>query len=87
MWIEKTWEWLVAEGIYRDIVSAVVVTIIAPLLAFKPLRKHFKTQKKIANELDTSTPGGITDLLHAVQNTQNAAASGMASAPGDNSGT
>lgn len=61
------WNWLVANGLYRDIISVVVVGILAPLVAYRPWKKHRATQKQIADSLDTSTPGGLTDVLRAVE--------------------
>jgi hypothetical protein len=63
-------QWLVANGLYRDILAAVVGTIIGfvlgRLLAWRPVRKvlaeHKRSQARIADLLDTKTPGGLADL-------------------------
>ena len=64
------WQWLVAQGIYRDLVATVTALILGRLLAWRPLREirrqlrqHQESQARIADLLDTRTPGGLADLV------------------------
>jgi hypothetical protein len=65
---------LVALGFYRDLTAAVVGAIVARIVAENPLRKHRKAvaanarrQAEIIDLLDTTTPGGLADVLEAVK--------------------
>lgn len=61
------WTWLVNEGLYRDLVAVGAAAIVTPVIALRPFKKIVKKQEVIADSLDTSTPGGLTDLLHAIE--------------------
>jgi hypothetical protein len=86
MWIRTAWEWLVQEGIYRDMVAVTLGVVVTTAAAWRPFRKIKNVQIKTADLLDTKTPGGLTDVLDAIQQSNAASASGAASAAGDNSG-
>jgi hypothetical protein len=69
MWIPATWHWLVNEGLLRDVVAVVSAGVVSPILAV-PAKRFRATQKDIADKLDTTTPGGlkdVVDMLHATQ--------------------
>jgi hypothetical protein len=57
------WRWLVAAGLYRDLVATTIALGGARLIAWRPLRKHLANQERTADLLDTKTPGGLHDLL------------------------
>lgn len=63
----RVWDWLVAQGLYRDIVSVCVVGLLAPIVAYRPWKKHRETQKQIADSLNTKTPGGLSDVVKALR--------------------
>ena len=63
------WHFLVANGLYRYFVGWLVGFVFGVLIVgtirrtVKRLwREHVHTQQKIADSLDTSTPGGLSDL-------------------------
>ena len=62
-WLDATWDWLVAQGLYRDILGAGVAIGVARLGAWRPLRRHAERQERIADLLDTDTPGGMKDVV------------------------
>ena len=64
------WHWLVAQGFEKDVIAAAVAVAVGHVFAWRPYQKHRKaqdeitrTQAKIADRLDTSTPGGLADLI------------------------
>lgn len=75
------YHWLVSNGLWTGTIFAftgVLVTaalgkawsLISGIHPFKLWREHVRTQKAIAQALDTSTPGGLTDVVAAINNTQ-----------------
>jgi len=63
------WAHLVAAGLLHDLLSTSIGTSAAAAVGWKPWRAHRKAQRQaaadralIADRLDSSTPGGITDL-------------------------
>lgn len=64
------WHWLVANGLYRDLLAATVGVIVTHLFAWRPLRAHRRRQEKIIGLLDTGKPGGLTDVVDAVKRTE-----------------
>lgn len=56
-----------SEGVVAAVIGWVIWTLLSYLWAkFKLLplfREHIHTQKLIADRLDTSTPGGLADLV------------------------
>lgn len=69
-WLAGYWNYLVYLGFYRDVLSATVggtvALVIAHLIQLLPgIRKSRKTQEAIADRLDTGTPGGLGDFVHA----------------------
>ena len=66
------WAHLVAAGLLRDLLSAAVAVLTGHVVLWRPWRAHRRAQAQaaadrrlIADRLDTSTPGGITDLVAA----------------------
>ena len=71
------YSFLIHNGLWSDTVFAVTGSLVGGLLAkawasfhhFHPQKlweEHVHAQKQIADALDTSTPGGLTDLAVAV---------------------
>jgi hypothetical protein len=75
------WGWLVANGLLKDAVSWAVFTGLTAAFAWwkgrhlwREWREHKATQERIADHqgriadlLDTGTPGGLADLVEAVK--------------------
>lgn len=79
--------WLVHHGLYNYILGWAVGTIMTAVIAgiivrrvLRPTAKylreeihhHRKVQDHIANQLDTNTPGGLTDINHTLQRLERA---------------
>lgn len=60
------WGWLVAQGLYKDLLATVVAAVAGHLAAYLPLRAHRRRQDKIADLLNTDTPGGLAEVVKAV---------------------
>lgn len=56
------WHWLLRYGLYKDVLATAVALTGARIVAWRPLREHRRRQERIADLLDTSTPGGLGDL-------------------------
>jgi hypothetical protein len=56
------WHWLEAQGFVRDVVGIPVALVSAHLAGWHP-RRHLRVQEQIADRLDTSTPGGLGDVV------------------------
>ena len=54
---------LVALGLWKDVLSTSVGLGGAAAGGWLPWRRHRRTQQAIADRLDTSTPGGLGDLV------------------------
>ena len=61
------WHWLVIEGLNKDLVAASVGAAVAHAIAWRPLRALRKRQERIADLLDTKTPGGLGDVARVMQ--------------------
>ena len=64
---------LAADSAVRSTVSWTIGFVMGVLVmgnVKRLLRQHLHVQEKIANELDTDTPGGLTDVLEAVERQQ-----------------
>lgn len=71
------YEWLVAQGLWNDVVAVLVSLIVARV--FWPFlrdawvahvwRQHrmIEQQTRIADLLDTDKPGGLTDVIEALE--------------------
>lgn len=66
--MSHVWSALVGAGLLKDLLASSLAFGVAHLFAWLPgpVRAHMRAQKKIANSLDTSSPGGLTDLVAAV---------------------
>jgi hypothetical protein len=53
-------------GLWKAVVAFWVAVILGWLIGVLPWRRNRKTQKAIADSLNTNTPGGLTDLVTAV---------------------
>jgi hypothetical protein len=62
------YQWLEDNNLWKDVLTFCVFGIMGWLVGFAPWRRHRKTQAAIADSLDTSTPGGLTALVDAIQN-------------------
>jgi hypothetical protein len=85
MWIVNTWHWLVNEGLLRDIVAVVSAGVVSPVIAV-PVKRFQNTQKDIADKLDTSTPGGLKDVVDMLHATQGGTMGSVGVGPGGDSG-
>ena len=62
------YHWLVVDGqVWHAVVSFSVGFAMAKIVTFRPLKKHRQVQEEIRNLLDTSLPGGLTDVVNAVK--------------------
>jgi hypothetical protein len=59
------WGWLVAQGLIKDLIAATVAVAVGHAVAWRPWRAHRRRMDRIADLLDTSTPGGLGDLKAA----------------------
>jgi hypothetical protein len=71
MWVHAIAHWLVANNFWVSVLAWCVFGSLTAIAAWRPLKRHQKTQAKIANDLDTKTPGGLTDVLNAVNKLRN----------------
>jgi hypothetical protein len=65
MWLHVA-HWLQVNGFWTAVIAWSVFSMLTVAAAWMPWRKSRKVQAEIANNLDTSTPGGLTDLVNAV---------------------
>lgn len=56
------WHWLVANDLWHAVVATLVSIPAAVLTAWAPWKRHRASQRRIADLLDTTTPGGLADL-------------------------
>lgn len=61
--VTAAWDWLIGQGLYRDLIATTVALAGARLITWRPLSRHQRTQEQIADRLDTSTPGGLNDVV------------------------
>lgn len=57
------WHHLVALGLLKDLLSTGVGLAGAAAGGWLPWKRHRQAQKTIADRLDTTTPGGLGDLV------------------------
>lgn len=57
------WDWLVAQGLYHYVLAWTVATILTWLWARRKYKKHMANQASIADALNTTTPGGLADIV------------------------
>lgn len=74
--------WLEAQALWPDVVFTVVGILVTGAMGwitlrlkrihpFKLWREHVHEQKRIADALDTSKPGGLTDLVQTLNSKEN----------------
>jgi HAMP domain-containing protein len=61
------WSWLVAQGLIKDLIAASVAVAVGHVFAWRPLRAHRRRLDRIADLLDTGTPGGLGELAKGMQ--------------------
>lgn len=71
MWLVHVWWWLEANNFWKAQVAFWVTMILGTIvgLCLRPWRAwkaHRRTQEQIADRLDTSTPGGLSDLVNVL---------------------
>jgi membrane protein implicated in regulation of membrane protease activity len=59
--------WLQVNGFWVAVIAWAVFSGLTVIAGWRPWRRHRKLQEQIADSLDTSTPGGLTDLVEAVR--------------------
>ncbi len=57
---------LVQAGLYHYILAWTVATVLTWLVAHRKYLQHKRTQERIADLLDTRTPGGLAELLKTI---------------------
>jgi hypothetical protein len=57
-------------GFWTAVIAWAVFSVLTVAAGWIPWRRNRKTQERIADSLDTSTPGGLTDLVQAVDKLQ-----------------
>lgn len=63
--------WLVVNGLLRDMIGFIVGIVGAWLLGLaRKLGRLLEDQHAIRDALDTSTPGGLSDVIDAYQKAQ-----------------
>lgn len=59
--------WLVDQGnLWKAVVGVAVAAVFTWICAIVPWLRHRRTQAAIADRLDTRTPGGLTELVKAI---------------------
>lgn len=71
-WVLHAYWWLEANNLFKAAVAFWVtlflgVALTALMRPWRAWKTHRDTQEKIADRLDTSTPGGLSDLIHALR--------------------
>ncbi len=65
------WHWLVAQGLVRDLLAASVGVIVTHLFAWRPWHAQRQRLDRIADLLDTHTPGGLADVAKGITQPDN----------------
>jgi hypothetical protein len=61
------WQWLVAQGLIKDVIAAAVAVVVGHAVAWRPWRAHRRRLDKIVDALDTKTPGGLADVARTMR--------------------
>jgi hypothetical protein len=61
------YHWLTDNGLWRSVIGTAVGFVFGIIVALRPFRKLHRSLFHIADQLDTTTPGGLTDILHALK--------------------
>jgi hypothetical protein len=75
VFVIRAYQFLFEQGLWRSVIGVCVGFLLAKLVTFRPLRRHRKTLEHIEHMLDTGKPGGLTDVVDAI-NRQNPPHSG-----------
>jgi hypothetical protein len=72
VWWIHTYQWLEENNLFKSTVAFWVTIILSAFLAsvlrpWRAWKKHREAQEKIADRLDTSTPGGLADVVKALK--------------------
>jgi hypothetical protein len=72
VWVVHGYWWLESNNLYKATVAFFVTLLLGVALGavmrpWRAWKTHRETQEKIADRLDTSTPGGLSDLIHALR--------------------
>ena len=59
----STWHWLITNGLYKDLLAAVVALAVTRVAAWRPMRRL----RRIEDLLDTDSPGGLHDVVKALR--------------------
>ena len=59
----STWHWLIANGLYKDLLAAVVALAVTRVAAWRPMRRL----RRIEDLLDTNSPGGLREVVRALR--------------------
>jgi hypothetical protein len=66
VWVHHVFHWLQVNGFWTACIAWSVFGILTAAAAWRPWHRHAKVQAEIADRLNTKTPGGLTDLVKAV---------------------
>lgn len=71
-WWIGVYQWLEQNNLWKAAIAfgvtlALGIALTAAMRPWQAWKKHRATQEKIADRLDTSTPGGLADLVKALQ--------------------
>ena len=55
--------WLITNGLYKDLLAAVVALAVTRIAAWRPMRRL----RRIEDLLDTDSPGGLRDVVRALR--------------------
>ena len=58
-----TWHWLITNGLYKDLLAAVVALAVTRVAAWRPMRRL----RRIEDLLDTDSPGGLNAVVKALR--------------------
>jgi len=57
------WQWLIANGLYKDLLAAVVALAVTRIAAWCPLRRL----RRIEDLLNADSPGGLNEVIRALR--------------------
>jgi hypothetical protein len=68
VWVVHSYQWLVANNLWKATVAFwVTLALGTALRPWRAWKQHRAAQDKIADSLDTSTPGGLTELAASLR--------------------
>lgn len=63
--MSSVWQFLVSNGVVSAVLRYAVIALLGVLVKY--VREHVKQQKRIEGLLDTRTPGGLRDVVDAIE--------------------